>query len=208
MVKKIQFILAFISLSICLSLMSSTYSRYIADATGNIEMLFAKWQILVNNTDITDGLSSAITFTPIIEENEHIASNVVAPSSKGYFDIEINPTNVNVSFEYSITLNIENENIPDLMITKYAIIPPSYIEGDPLEFITLEDNVITNNLYFDKTTPAFQFEIFTIRIYFEWYEGEDKLMSDEEATEIGILAATEDLKFIINASISFKQILE
>ncbi len=205
MLKKISFILMLISFSICLGLMSSTYSRYVADTTGNIEVLFAKWQILVNENNITDSSSSSITFVPVIEENENIASNTVAPTSKGYFDIDINPTNVDVSFKYNISLGIENENIPDLMITKYAIFNDSYDEEDPLEIITLTDNTITNNLIYDKDTESFSFEPFTIRIYFEWYEGIDEQMNDSDDTVVGHLAALEDTTFKMNAHINFEQ---
>lgn len=205
MLKKISFILMLISFSICLGLMSSTYSRYVADTTGNIEVLFAKWQILVNENNITDSSSSSITFVPVIEENENIASNTVAPTSKGYFDIDINPTNVDVSFKYNISLGIENENIPDLMITKYAIFNDSYDEEDPLKIITLTDNTITNNLIYDKDTESFSFEPFTIRIYFEWYEGIDEQMNDSDDTVVGHLAALEDTTFKMNAHINFEQ---
>ena len=208
MAKKIRFILVFMSLSICLCLMSTTYSRYVADATSNIEVLFARWQILVNDSDITSNKDSTISFIPVIEENEHVASDAIAPSSKGYFDIDVNPVNVEVSFKYSITLEMANENIPDLMITKYAFIPNDYIEGDPLDIINLNDNSITDNLYFDKNADSFQFEPFTIRIYFEWYEGENELMNDEDDTAIGNMAATENTTFKINANISFEQLLE
>ena len=206
--KKVRFIIAFISLSICLCLMSTTYSRYVADATGNIETLFAKWQILVNTNDITSGSGSSISFTPVIEENEYTADNVIAPSSKGYFDIDIDPTNVDVSFNYTISLSIENENVPDLMITKYVIIPTSHNPEDPLEVIDLHDNFITNTLIYDKTTTDFQFEPFTIRVYFEWYEGAGELMADEDDTAIGHQAATEGVTFKLNADILFEQVFE
>ena len=114
MYKKIGIILLLVSASISLGLMSNTYSRYVADTTGNIDILFAKWQILVNNKDITTNSSSSISFEPFIEANENVAANVMAPTSKGHFDIDIDPTNVQVSFKYIINLNIENENIPDL----------------------------------------------------------------------------------------------
>ncbi|HHU55052.1 MAG TPA: hypothetical protein GXZ63_04460 [Mollicutes bacterium] len=206
MLKKAKVLTALVSLSICLCLMSSTYSRYVADTTGNIEALFAKWQILVSNTDITNNTSSTITFEPVIEENDYIASNVVAPTSKGYFDIDVDPSNVDVSFKYTISMEIENENIPDLMITKYSIIPDSYVEGDPLEFINLNDESIANTLTFDKDVELFKFKPFTIRVYFEWYEGEDELMDNEADSLIGNLAATENSTFKINANISFEQI--
>lgn len=206
MFKKIKILIAFGSLSICLCLMSSTYSRYIVDATGNVEALFAKWQILVNENDITNGLDSSIDFEPVIDENDYVASNVLAPSSTGYFDIDIDPSNVELSFKYTIDITIEDENIPDLIITKYSIIPDSYIEGDPIDVINLAEGTITNDLTFDKEIESFKFEPFTIRVYFEWYDGEGKLMNDEDDSLIGKLAATEDYTFEIKANISFEQI--
>lgn len=208
MLKKLRFILFFISLSICLCLMSSTYSRYVASTTGNIDVLFAKWQILVNETDVTNNSSSNISFVPTIEANTNVKENTIAPSSKGYFDIDINPTNVDVSFKYTINLGIENENMPDLMITKYAIIPDTYIEGDPLDIINLQNNSITNTLNFDNNTQNFQFKPFTIRVYFEWYEGENEVMTDEDDSQVGSTAATENTAFKMNANITFEQVFE
>ena len=206
MFKKIKILIAFGSLSICLCLMSSTYSRYIVDATGNVEALFAKWQILVNENDITNGLDSSIDFEPVIDENDYVASNVLAPSSTGYFDIDIDPSNVELSFKYTIDITIEDEKIPDLIITKYSIIPDSYIEGDPIDVINLAEGTITNDLTFDKEIESFQFKPFTIRVYFEWYDGEGELMDDEGDSLIGKLAAIEDYTFEIKANISFEQI--
>lgn len=208
MKKRLCFVMLLMSCSLCLCLMSSTYSRYVAGTTGNIDILFAKWQILINTQDITDGNNSQITFTPTIENNENISQDAIAPTSKGYFDIDIDPTNVDVSFEYTINLEIENENIPDLIISKYTILPDDYVEGDILEYTTLTENTIENTLLYDNATENFSFSPFTIRVYFEWFEGEDELMDDEADTAIGIQAAEEDLSFTINAYISFEQIIE
>ena len=208
MLRKIRFILMFISLSVCISLMSNTYSRYVSDTTGNIEMTFARWQILVNTIDITTNKESIIEFEPIIIENDNVANNTFAPSSQGYFDIEINPSNVDVSFKYLITLTVENENMPDVKITDYALLPEDFIEEDPLTLIPIIENEIENDVYFDNNIEDFEFEIITIRIFFEWYEGEGELMDDEDDTEIGLLAVTEELKLEISANISFEQIIE
>ena len=142
MLKKFKVLIVIASLAITLSLMSNTYSRYIASSDGNVEIEFAKWQLLVNNTDITTNSSSNISFEPTIESNANVANNKVAPSSTGYFDVEIDPTNVDVSFKYTINLDIQNENIPDLLITKYAIIPNDYLEGDSLKFENISDNYL------------------------------------------------------------------
>ena len=66
MKKRICFVLLLMSCSLCLCFMSSTYSRYVAGTTGNIDILFAKWQILINNEDITNQNNSSITINPII----------------------------------------------------------------------------------------------------------------------------------------------
>ena len=199
-------LLLLVSFSFCLSFMSSTYSRYVAGTTGNIDLLLAKWQILVNNRDIANQNNSNITFTPVIETNNNIKSNTIAPTSKGYFDIDINPTNVDVSFRYQIALSISNNSIPDLVITKYAILPNNYHEGDLIEYTTLQTNTITNDMIYDLTTQNFRFQPFTIRIYFEWLEGTNESMNDAADTAIGVGAAnsnttavtTSQLKFILN----------
>jgi len=188
--------------------MSSTYSRYVAGTTGNIDILFAKWQILVDNTEIINQNSSSISFTPIIETNENVRDNTIAPTSKGYFDIDINPENVDVSFNYQIDLEIDNEEIPDLMITKYAILDNNYQEGDVIEYTTLSNNTITNDMLFDNTSQNFSFNPFTVRIYFEWFEGENELMDNDDDTLIGNEAAEDDVTFTINANISFEQIID
>lgn len=203
MLNKIKILVIMISISFSLSMMSNTYSRYIANTTNSIETPFAKWQIMINNEDITSNNEASITFNPIIEKNENVKENTIAPSSKGYFDINIDPTNVDVSFSYKINLNIENDNMPDLLITKYAILDENYIEGDELNLINLDNNEISNSMIYNNST----FNKYTIRVFFEWYEGENELMNDQDDTNIGKDAVTNNNKLIINANIEFKQII-
>ena len=103
---RIKVLGAFIPLCLLLCFMSNTYSRYVADTTGNLKIAFAQWQILVNNNDITNNTTSSVVLNPIINENEYVESNKLAPSSSGYFDISIDPTNVDVAFNYEITLRV------------------------------------------------------------------------------------------------------
>ncbi len=205
MIKKCKILFIIVSLALTLSLMSNTYSRYVANTTGNLDMVFANWQILVNEEDILDGNSSSIQITPVLLQNEHIATNKVAPSTKGYFDINIDPTNVDVSFTYQVSIDVLNENIPDLLITKYAILDHDYIEGDEIVMNTLNDNKLNGSLAFQNDIDNYSFEPFTIRIYFEWYDGEDKQMTDEEDSAIGLEAAVENTTLQIATTIRFEQ---
>lgn len=207
MSRKFKVLLVIISLSLTLSLMSNTYSRYVADTTSDIELQFANWQILVNENDITNNSVSSINIVPILEENNNIATNSIAPTSKGYFDIEIDPSNVEVSFDYQINFELLNDNMPDLLISKYALLDSNYVEGDSLTTIPITDNQINNLLTYDNSTENFRFEPFKVRIYFEWYEGQDENMNDEADTQIGKEAATNDTKLQIKTTISFSQII-
>lgn len=197
---KILFIIA--SLALTLSLMSNTYSRYVANTTGNLDMAFSNWQILVNEIDIIEENSSTIQISPVLLENENIAENKVAPSTEGYFDINIDPTNVDVSFNYQVNIEVLNENIPDLMITKYAILDDTYTVGDEIVLENLENNTVSGNLKYQQGNT---FKPFTIRIYFEWYDEADGSMTDEMDTEVGHQAATENTTLQIAATIKFEQ---
>ena len=167
--------------------MSSTYSRYVANTTSDINASFSKWEILVQNTDITSNGTSSITIEPIIQGNDHVADGTLAPSSKGYFDINIDPTNVDVSFNYNITLDIvDGELLPDLMITKYVII----YDGDTEEQSQVEyvvGSTISDTLYYQNKTlldeepiieeeESFSFKPFTIRFTSSGTEGDNQEM--------------------------------
>ena len=201
MAMKFKILLVISSLALTLSLMSNTYSRYVADVDSNIDLLFAKWQILVNENDITNNTTTSINITPVMEENVNVAENTVAPSSKGYFDIDIDPSNAGVSFDYSINLNIEDENMPDLMISKYAVLDKDYNEGDQITATTILNNTIDGTVDYNATAH----EPFTVRVFFEWYEGVDEKMDDEADTNIGYEAALNNKSLLVNASISFNQ---
>ena len=168
---KIKILIVFITLAFTLSIMSNTYSRYVADASGDVTLNFAKWQILLNDEDITKGEAKTLNITPTILENEHVASNKLAPSSVGYYDIEIDTANVETSFDLHITL--ENEDMPDLKISKYMIndTEMDIIDNEINETFDYKDNLGT----------------ISIRIYFEWYDMEDddlEFLNEHESISI------------------------
>ena len=203
---------AFIPLCLLLCFMSNTYSRYVADTTGNLKIAFAQWQILVNNDDITNNTTSSVVLNPIIEKNEYVENNKLAPSSTGYFDISIDPTNVDVAFNYEITLQVINENIPDLIISKYAILNEEYDENTTITYNNIENNKIEGSLDLEKIASdsdeiiESNFKPFIIRVFFEWYEGESELMNDKEDTLVA--TSTDDNQLEISAKIKFEQKLE
>lgn len=201
-INKLKLLIVCFMLIILVSLMSNTFSKYVSSADGDLNVSFAKWQILVNNLDISEAANSEILFVPVIDSNNEVEENSVAPSSSGYFDIAIDPSNVALSFNYNISFSIENDDIPDLMISEYAILP---VDDSPIEKISLDNNIIEKDMIYDPENP---FKPFTIRLFFKWYEGENELMDDLADTEIGTVAAINDTKLKMKANISFKQIKE
>ena len=167
---KIRFkiLICVILLAFSLSIMSSTYSRYVADANGDVALTFAKWQILINDEDITSGETSTIDITPVIVENDNVAAGKLAPSSVGYYDIEIDASNVETSFDMHIEL--DNDDMADLKISSYTI--------DDGEEVDIEDGEIEAS--FDYVDYDDGFGVITIRIYFEWYDTADNEMDDED----------------------------
>ena len=201
---KIKLIVASFMLIVLVSFISDTFSKYISSSQGDLTLSFAKWQILVNDYDITEGTNSEILFVPVIEYNENVNENAIAPTTEGYFDIKIDPSNIGLSFKYNIDFQIENDDIPDLMITKYAILPETFNEDDDIEYIPLESNELSEEYIFN---PKKQFEPFTIRLRFEWIDGDGEQMIDEDDALIGSVAALENSKFKMKANIKFEQIL-
>ena len=190
MKSKFKVLIVIITLAFSLSIMSNTYSRYVADATGDVELTFAKWQILINNNDITNEETRTIAVTPTILANENVAANKLAPSSIGYYDIEIDPTNVETSFNYQVTIS-DIEEMPDLLITKYQII----IDGVTTEY-EIENNTIEGTLNYGDE----DFDVFTLRIFFEWYDEEGNTMNDEDDTTL-----SQQETISIETNITFEQ---
>ncbi len=195
MKSKFKILIIFITLAFSLSIMSNTYSRYVADATGDVELTFAKWQILVNNEDITNGEEHNVLIMPTIIENKNVASNKLAPASVGYYDIEIDPTNVETSFTYRIEI-ADIDIMPDLKITKYQIL-------DELNEQIAEQEITNNTIEGTFNYNVDSFNTMKLRIYFEWYDEADNAMSDEEDT---LMSKQETISIATN--ISFEQKLD
>ena len=197
---KVRILMVVIPMCLLLCFMSSTYSRYIANTTSDVKMSFAQWQILVNEKDITNNSTNSVVLTPVIDKNDYVKDNKIAPSSSGYFDINIDPTNVDVSFNYNISLDVLNENIPDLLITEYAILDDNYDEKDNVTKHDVSNNLIEGSLDYDKSKG---YSPFTIRVYFEWYEGVSETMSDDADTLVANDAENNSLE--IKVDINFEQ---
>lgn len=155
--KKIKLIVAFVSLLISFNFIQETYAKYVKNVEGNAEMAVARWRILVNNENIRTGSLAASTITPVFAGNTHIANDVIAPLSTGYFDIIIDSSETDVSFTYTISSSVnENSDVSDLVTTGYSI------NGGATVNFTTYNTDITGTINYGATTPT------SIRIYVMW----------------------------------------
>lgn len=169
--KKIIFFLALISMFYCVSLVQSTYAKYITSANAEAGLTIARWSILVNSKDVMTNSDFSSNISPIFTGNANIKDDVIAPTAQGYFDIVINGENTDVSFQYTINLDYAlDNNVNDLKITKYTMNNTDYTYNLGND---ITGYVINNDL--DKTR--------TIRFYVEWVEGDGETMNNEADTQ-------------------------
>ena len=163
MKKKVIIILTFLSLILCLFFTYESYAKYITSTSEEANMKIARWRILVNNKDIRDGNTTNAIITPIFEGNDNIASNIIAPTSTGYFDLVIDASEADVSFKYKIELSVnENSSVQDLVATSYQINSGTKIP------LTKDNQVIEGTII-----HADNINTLTIRVYIIWDDTAD-----------------------------------
>ena len=148
--RKIIFFLALMSLFYCVNLIHGTYAKYISSANANTDITIARWNILVNNQDILQNSNFTSTITPIFEGTSNIREGIIAPTSEGYFDVIINGDSTDVSFEYTLDVELSSLNtVDDLVITKYELNNVEHqFYGSIDNTILLNDYIKSNNIRF------------------------------------------------------------
>ena len=100
----------------------TTYSKYRKQVAARGEATVARWLIKVNTEDIKGKTELSENITPHWDTNAYVKDDLIAPGSTGYFEINIDATDVDVDFDYEIqNLNDTTSALPDLIITSYQI---------------------------------------------------------------------------------------
>lgn len=192
--KKIIVLIIGLLMVLAIFLMLQTYAKYLTSATGDTTMAIARWNILVNNLSIKNNTDISNSIVPVFEKNENIAEDIIAPTSEGYFDLELNFKDADVSFEYEITTSIdENSLVKDLVTTGYSI-----DDGEKIEFTNLNEPIK------DTIELGSGIETRKIRIYILWNDDEEtQQMTNADDTA----AAVDGTPALLRVNVSFKQII-
>ena len=194
--KHIILTIAVILLGISAYIIGQTYSKYISSAEGQSATDIAKWHILVNNTHITSGTDLSNTIEPVFPGNDHIAEGIIAPTAEGYFDLFLEFEEVDVSFKYNITLDINEDSVvKDLIITGY-----SFDEGLNIVSFTNETS-IEETIDLDSTV-----EDRSIRVYIKW--DDDPLTETMDNEDDTLTTTDEDNLALVDVIVEFTQITE
>ncbi|MCI6763862.1 hypothetical protein MSH26_03280 [bacterium] len=183
--RKITFLLALLALFYCVSLIQSTYAKYLSTADADTNITIARWNVLVNNQDISQNSNFSEVLEPTFTGNENIKDGVIAPTATGYFDITLDGSTTDVSFSYDISFSEADDNtVTDLKITKYEIDGHSYTYNGPIS-----GNILLND----------QNRALTVRVYVEWVDQTD----DETMTNVDDTTAANGgvAKFKVNVNV-------
>lgn len=171
MLKKVSGYCLAISICFLTFFIVSTYAKYSTQFDNNANFNLTKWKILINNSDIMENSDISELITPTFETNEYIAENVIAPTSSGYFDIELDSSNTNLSFSYLISIAKTTE-VNDFIVTGYSI--------NNSETILPFDDHISGEILYDANIDLTSF-----RIYVEWIDGDGQTSNNIEDTVLG-----------------------
>lgn len=193
--RKFLLYLIFLFISILLFCIIQIYAKYITSATGNTALTIANWNISVNDLSIQENTDISNSIVPVFPGNEHISSDIIAPTSEGYFDLNFDFSNADVSFEYEITTTPdENSLVKDLVVTGYSI--------DGGEKVTFEEY---NTPIKEIIALSDDVEARSLRVFILWDDNEEtQTMSNEDDT----LSTTTENPAILHVDISFTQITD
>lgn len=190
--KDLRFIIIFI-LVVTISfiyLFQSTYAKYKKQVNSNVNSTIASWNIKINNETINNKKTLTNSITPTFYENEYVKENTLAPGIKGYFDINIDSSKVDVDFNYEVNAVLNNStNLTDFKITDYELND----SGTKQNFNTTG---ISNSL--PKNTKNTK-----IRFYVEWIDDDTNVMNNVEDTTYA--TNHDDVKYVLTIKFTQKK---
>lgn len=190
MSKKILYILSLISLISLVFFIVTTYAKYSSQSQKNVNFNLTSWKLLINNSDIANNSDFSSAVIPTFTNNAYISDGVIAPTSTGYFDVEIDCSNTNLSFEYLLTITNTGSSIVDYNITGYSI--------DDFTVVTPYTASITGQVLYNKENKI---NNTTIRIYVEWNDSQENVSDNASDTNFAITNSSA----LLNVSVSLNQ---
>ena len=163
--KKLVVLMLALTLITC-SFVGTTLARYTSTTTGSDAVTVAKWQIEVNDTDITAATDNQPTFDLFAtaaeydEEGNDVAAERVAPGTKGSFNFKVeNLSEVSAKYTVSFTVTfptgLDNTRFKfysnEAMSTEITAVDGVYTVVKDVEIEEDDDTADTINVYWQWT---------------------------------------------------------
>lgn len=160
--KKILYFICGLCLSMTIFMVIDSYGLFESKNVLNVDSNIAKWNVFINGTDIKKNETFVVDKINLIN-NDNVLEGKMAPGSKGYFDIVIDPTDTDTSIRYDISFDFSSLNDKIVVSGIEEITSGNLIRTDKNTYskvITLNEikNGITN----------------TIRVYIKWDNIDDE----------------------------------
>lgn len=181
---KIIQILCIISILITAFSIQRTYAKYYERIDTTYATSIKRWVINVNGKNIHNEETLTNVMTPQFFYNEHMnTNNTLVPGRTGYFEFTIDYTNVDVPFDFSVS--IEQPDLIDFEVYGYKIIDSDF---EITSTTTIEDIGELNELTSDSIQtidPSLDATKQTrALIIFRWNDSDENLMDNASDTEI------------------------
>ena len=194
--KKCFFIIASIFAILAISFLIQTYAKYVTSASGLTSIPIAKWNIVINNKSIKNNSDISSSIIPVFPGNEHIASNIIAPTAEGYFDLLFDFSNIDVSFCYEIITNVSSESaVKDFVVTGYQIDNQDIVTFDTFNQSIKEDILLSSDIKERK-----------IRVFIKWDDNPTTSTMDNLADTTSTIS--DDNAAIMDVKVSFTQLAD
>lgn len=192
--KKCFFIIASIFAIVSVSMLIQTYAKYVTSASGLTSIPIAKWNIVINDKSIKNNSDISTSIIPVFPGNDHIASNIIAPTAEGYFDLEFDFSNVDVSFSYEILTGVNSQSaVKDFVVTGYQFENSDIVTFEEFNQPIKEDILLSSNIKERK-----------IRIFIKW--NDDPTTSTMDNLSDTTSTISDDSLAIMDVKVSFTQL--
>ncbi|MBR3882282.1 MAG: hypothetical protein IKJ36_03335 [Clostridia bacterium] len=178
MKNKIRILISLIAIILLVLIIRSTYSKYVNQAVGSLMTRVGEWVIRVNGQDITlaDAPANIVIDSDDFVWNwtdvQHVKKPKVAPGMIGSFELEIDPTDTQVSFEYDISIKNPVIQIPgqDDLEIKLAIKNIVETHGRTIEIKEVDGNQLIHRIKPLGEIEEAATAVDTIRVTVEWLD--------------------------------------
>ena len=189
--KKFILLIILILILLLVFFLIQIFAKYLTSASGDTSMNIARWNILVNNISIKENTDITNTLSPVFPGNENIAPDIIAPTAEGYFDLNFDFKDADVSFEYEITTTVDpNSSVKDLVVTGYSV-----DDGQKVELTnnsSIKDTILLTDTINNRK----------IRVFVKWDDGNNASMDNSQDT----IATTSGKPALLKVNVSFTQI--